>query len=78
MAKGKLTFNVRLSQAAIDEIDRLVDETRYSSRSDLVSRAVYELLQKEGMRPVIREEIKSFFQSAEGRAMIKEIQKEDE
>ncbi len=77
MVKRKLTFSVRLSPIVVKEIDHLVDTEVYSSRSDLVSRAVHELLQRESMRPIVKDEIRSFLLSPEGRSLLKGILKEE-
>ena len=46
----KVSFQVRLSQAALDEIDLLVKTKKYSTRSDFMQRAGYDLLSKHGFK----------------------------
>lgn len=54
---SKPALNIRFSQAIIDQMDELVASGRYEYKTDIVNQAVIEFLQREGLRPVIREEI---------------------
>ena len=55
---SKPALNIRFSQAIIDKLDDLVDSGQYSNKADIVNQAVIEFLQREGLRPMIREELK--------------------
>jgi len=72
MVRRKLSFSVRLSPVVLDELDKLIPE-KYSSRSDLVNRAIIELIHREQIRPVLREEVKQLLVSDEGRALLRAI-----
>lgn len=64
MVKGKDQRTVRFSPIVAEEIDRLVAEGKYSSLSDLVNRAVHELLHKEEMNDRIRKLVQEEIQKA--------------
>ncbi|PKL59650.1 MAG: hypothetical protein CVV33_06725, partial [Methanomicrobiales archaeon HGW-Methanomicrobiales-4] len=70
---SKFGVNIKLSKRVIDKIDQEVLAGAYSSRSELILEAVLKHLDR-GAR---EDEIRSFLKSPEGRALIKEIQKED-
>lgn len=55
---SKPALNIRFSQAIIDKLDELVDSGQYAYKTDIVNQAVIEFLQREGLRPMIREELK--------------------
>lgn len=55
---SKPSLNVRFSQAILDQLDELVESEQYASKADIVNQAVIEFLQREGLRPIIREEIR--------------------
>lgn len=55
---SKPSLNVRFPQTILNEMESLVDNGDYTSLADIVNRAVIELLQREGLRPMVREEIR--------------------
>jgi Arc/MetJ-type ribon-helix-helix transcriptional regulator len=55
---SKPSINVRLSPALLNDIDKLVKSGEYINRSDFVTRAIIELVQRDGMQKFIQEEIK--------------------
>ncbi|PWR74848.1 hypothetical protein ACKUB1_13655 [Methanospirillum stamsii] len=56
MSKPKI--NVRFSQAIFDKMDELINSGQYESKADIINQAVIEFLHRDGMRAVIREEIR--------------------
>lgn len=65
MVERKISFQVRLSQAALDEIDDLVSAGKYSSRSDFISRGAYELLARQHIRDEIKRELTALISDPE-------------
>lgn len=57
MGERKENFTVRLSKALLREVDRLVDEGEYASRSDLVTRAVTLLVDRDQLAEEMRKEV---------------------
>jgi Arc/MetJ-type ribon-helix-helix transcriptional regulator len=70
---AKIGLNIKFSRRVLDQIDAIVAEKKYSSKSEFIIEAVTLHLDKESR---INEIIK-FLKSAEGRELIKEIQKEE-
>jgi Arc/MetJ-type ribon-helix-helix transcriptional regulator len=62
----KPTLNIRFSNAILKELDDLVESGAYTSSADIVNRAVVEFLAREGMRPMIREEIRKMMEKEKG------------
>ena len=56
MTKPKI--NVRFSQAIFDKMDELIDSGQYETKAEIINQAVIEFLQRDGLRAVIREEIR--------------------
>lgn len=54
---SKPALNIRFSQAILDQLDELIESGQYNTKSDIVNQAVIEFLHREGLRPIIRDEI---------------------
>jgi len=55
---SKPAINVRFSPAIVDKMDELVESGQFLTKADLINQAVIEFLQRDGLRSVIREEIR--------------------
>ena len=78
MVERKISFQVRLSRAALDEIDALVAAGQYSSRSDFITRGAYDLLSRQGMRDEIRREMAALIKDPEFKREIISLLKEED
>lgn len=55
---SKPALNVRFPKAIIDQMDELVSSGQYETKAEIINQAIVEFLQRDGLRSVIREEIK--------------------
>ncbi len=63
---NKPSVNIRFSKAVLKDMDALIESGEYASRSDFINRAVMDALAGEGLRPIIRDEIKKILQEERG------------
>jgi len=54
---GRVQISVKLPKAYIDELDELVKEGRFSSRSEAIRVAIRMLIESERLRKVVEEEM---------------------
>lgn len=54
-------------------MDRLIQSGEYNSKSDIVNRAVVELIQREDMKPDFQILVKQYLESDEGIALIRKV-----
>lgn len=58
LGMSKPAINVRFSPGVVNEMDELVESGQFLTKADIINQAVIEFLQRNGLRSVIREEIK--------------------
>ena len=65
LGMSKPAINVRFSPVVVNEMDELVESGQFLTKADIINQAVIEFLQRNGLRSVIREEIKKILDEKE-------------